>query len=107
MQLVERWCGLDNTIIDDDIRKQKLNLNGNLLNIISLVNPEYTGLYKPPTKLIMPGNPLMDKFLNTLKTMQTDETIISYMRRHNLLSGAEVSIDNWIGIYSCFYDLGE
>jgi hypothetical protein len=107
MELVERWCGRDNSIVDDDIRKQKLSLNGNQLNIISLVNPKYTELYTPPVKLIMPGNPLMNNFLNTLKTMQTDNTIINYMRRHNLLSDSAVSIDNWIGMYSHFHDLGE
>lgn len=107
MELVEKWCGRDPTVIDDDIRKQKLNLNGNQLNIVSLVNPEYIGLYRPPIKLIMPGNPLMGKLLNTLKNMQTDETILSYMRKHNLLNGEVDSIDNWNGIYSRFHDLGE
>jgi hypothetical protein len=104
--LTERWMGRLNAVIHDDIRRQKISLATNNMGIASLVYTNLPGLITPSPKVILPGNPLMKKFIDGLKMFQTDNTIVNYMLRHNFLSRRTQSINDYNGIYSKFYDLG-
>lgn len=105
-----RWSGRDDNVVLVNAIHQKKHEADRPFNVRAMVDP--TAVYQDPDLRLHDYNTMnfenqtVNRFLNGFKYFQTDRLILEYMERMNLLPKSK-SIDNYHGIYSKFYDLGD
>jgi hypothetical protein len=104
---IETWCGRDHSVAPLSTRRQKLAISAEKIHIAAIINPELMSIYTPSPTFVIPESKAVVRYLNALKTMQTDTTVTDYMRRFNLLNDTVISVDDYNGIYNKFRDLGD
>ena len=86
-------CGRDSELISGLTYLQRIWLSKNPINTVGILTKSDNNFYTKDDRF--------KSYVSGLLAMQTDQTIISYMNKHNLLS-PDGSVDNYHGQFGKF-----
>ena len=108
--LYSLWCGREHNLSLNNAIYQKVHEMDRPFNIRAIVDKDWASinprnrLHEFNTKNFEVAS--INKLFDELVSIQTDPKVMAYMRSNNLLP-ANGSVDNYNGVFSKFYDMGE